>query len=152
LLRPRWRREIVRQSEEAPPRSTFWYFVNRFLSGVGSFLVFLAISRSNPAMVSAVEGIRYVIIFIGAYAITRWKPEWLKEDFGRNVLIGKSVATALIVAGLVLAGLAGRSGADGADARRPTFPERNGSVPHGGPRLCLQAHGSRGHSGAKLSP
>jgi uncharacterized membrane protein len=107
LARPRWRREIFRRSEEAPPKSRLWYFVNRFLSGVGSFLIFVAISRTNPAMVSAIEGVRYAIVFIGAYAITRLRPQWLREDFDRRALIGKTIATALIVAGLVLAGVTG---------------------------------------------
>jgi uncharacterized membrane protein len=104
LLWPSWRQQIFEQSEEAPPRSKFWYFVNRFISGVGSFLIFLAISRGSPALVDAISGLRYVIIFITAYALTRWKPAWLREDFTKRALIGKSIATALIVAGLVLVG------------------------------------------------
>lgn len=108
LIRPLWRQEIVRHSEEAPPKSKLWYFVNRFLSGVGSFLVFFAISRTSPAVVSAIEGLRYVIIFFGAFLITKFKPDWLREDFHRRVLVGKSIATGLIVAGLVMIGVAGR--------------------------------------------
>jgi len=115
LVRPLWRRQILRHSEEAPPKSKLWYFVNRFISGVGSFLIFLAISRSNPAIVSAIAGIGYSIIFIGAYLITRIKPEWLREDFRRRVLVGKAIATGVIIAGLVLVGLSGRR-ADGAGA------------------------------------
>ncbi|HWB84282.1 MAG TPA: EamA family transporter [Bryobacteraceae bacterium] len=115
LIRPVWRKQIFRQSAEALPRSKFFYFVNRFVSGVGSFLIFFAISKASPALVDAISGVRYVIIFLGAYLITRWKPVWLHEDFRRRVLIGKSCATALIVAGLVIVGLTGRqSGAAGA--------------------------------------
>lgn len=107
LVRPLWRRQIFQQSAEAPPKSKFWYFVNRFVNGVGSFLIFFAISRTSPAMVSAIAGVRYAVIFVGVYLITRVKPEWLQEDFRRRVLIGKSIATGLIVAGLVLLGLEG---------------------------------------------
>lgn len=107
LLRPVWRRQILRQSHDAPPRSRFWYFVNRFISGVGSFLIFVAISKTSPAAVSAISGVRYVIIFAGAYLFTKLKPDWLREDFRTRVLIGKSVATGLIVAGLVFAALGG---------------------------------------------
>lgn len=117
LIRPCWRAEILQQSEEAPPRSRFWYFVNRFLSGVGSFLIFLAISRGSPAVVDAISGVRYAIIFILAYAVSKVKPDWLKEDFGARALAGKSAATALIVAGLVLLGLSG--GGEGAPAAVP---------------------------------
>jgi len=114
LLRPMWRQQIFQHSEEAPPKSKLWYFVNRFISGVGSFLIFLAISRANPAIVSAIEGERYTIIFIGAFLLTRIKPTWLREDFRRGALIGKTVATALVVAGLVLVGLGGRDTGGGA--------------------------------------
>ena len=112
LLRPRWRRQIFESSAEAPPRSRLWYFVNRFISGVGSFLIFLAISRTSPAIVAAIAGERYSVIFLGAYLLTNAKPDWLCEDFHGRVLVGKSVATGLIVAGLVLVGMtAGTSGA-----------------------------------------
>ncbi len=120
LLRPAWRQQILQHSEEAPPRSKFWYFVNRFVSGVGSFLIFLAISRANPAVVDAISGIRYVLIFFGAFLLTRLKPDWLKEDFTRRALIGKSIATAMIVAGLVVVGLrSGQSDGAGTTFRRP---------------------------------
>ncbi|MFN7994276.1 MAG: EamA family transporter [Bryobacteraceae bacterium] len=119
LLRPLWRQQIFEGSEDAPPKSKLWYFVNRFISGVGSFLIFLAISRSNPAIVSAIEGERYAIIFIGAFLLTKIKPGWLSEDFRRGALICKTVATALVVAGLVLIGLGGRESGGGAAQSRP---------------------------------
>lgn len=105
LLRPKWRRQIFRNSEQAEPRSRFWYFVNRFISGVGSFLVFYAISLTSPALVSAITGLRYVIIFVGAYGLTQIRPNWLRENFSGAVLLGKGIATALVVTGLVLLGL-----------------------------------------------
>ncbi len=105
LIRPSWRRQIFENSEKAEPRSRLWYFVNRFVSGVGSFLVFYAISLTSPALVDAITGLRYVIIFAGAYMVTLWRPKWLREDFNGPVLLGKVVATALVVAGLVVLGL-----------------------------------------------
>ncbi len=107
LLRPSWRERIFRRSEEAPARGKFWYFVNRFINGFGSFLIFLAISRAHPAMVAAISGLRYVIIFLAAYLVTRLYPRWLQEDFSGWTLVLKTLATALIVAGLVLVGLKG---------------------------------------------
>ena len=116
LMRPLWRQQILIHSEDAPRRSTFWYFVNRFISGVGSFLIFFAISRGSPAIVDAISGVRYVIIFLGVYFITKTKPYLLHEDFRKRVLIGKSVATALVVAGLVFVGQGSKAG--GADVSR----------------------------------
>lgn len=107
LVPPGWRKQIFEHSEEAPPRSKVGYFSNRFLAGVGSFLVVFAVSRANPAVVQAISGVRYVVIFIGAYAITQWKPSWFKEDFSRRALLTKLVATGLVIAGLVLVGMHG---------------------------------------------
>ncbi len=114
LIRASWREEIFKHSEEATPRSRFWYFMNRFISGVGSFLVFYAISLAHPAVVDAIAGVRYAIIFIGAFMLTKLKPDWLVEDFSRRTLIGKSIGTALVVAGLVLIAIQGGGEAGGA--------------------------------------
>lgn len=105
LIPPAWRKQIFEHSEEASPRSKLWYMINRFMAGVGSFLAIYAVSRASPAIVQAISGVRYVIIFLGAYAITMWKPSWFREDFRRWVLVAKATATGLVVAGLVLVGL-----------------------------------------------
>jgi hypothetical protein len=81
--------------------------VNRFLAGVGSFLVVYAVSRANPALVEAISGVRYAVIFLGAYAITKWKPSWFQEDFRGWVLTAKVIATSLVIVGLVLVALRG---------------------------------------------
>ena len=107
LIPPQWRHDIFEYSEEAPPRSKWGYMGNRFTAGVGSFLGVYAVSLTNPALVEAVSGLRYVIVFIGAYAITRLKPDWFEEDFHWRVLIAKVTATALVVAGLVATALRG---------------------------------------------
>lgn len=103
MLVPReWRRQIFENSEEAPPRSRFWYLVNRFTAGIGSFLAVYAVSLTSPALVEAISGVRYVIVFAGAYAITRLKPSWFQEDFRPWALAAKVTATALVIAGLVI--------------------------------------------------
>lgn len=107
LLRPKWRRDIFEHSENAPPRSKIGYFVNRLVAGVGSFLVVYAVSRASPALVEAMSGLRYVIIFVAAWAITMWRPSWFREDFTRRSLLIKMAGTGLVVAGLVLVGLHG---------------------------------------------
>lgn len=113
LIPPTWRRQIFEESEETKPSSRFWYFVNRFVAGVGAFLVTYAISLTHPALVDAISGVRYAVIFLGAYLFTKLKPQWLKEEFGGWELVTKAAATLLVIAGLVLAGLAGRAQSGG---------------------------------------
>lgn len=107
LLRPTWRREILRSSEEAPSRSKAGYIMNRFVAGVGSFLVVFAVSRTSPSLVESISGVRYVVIFLGAYAITYFRPSWFREGFGKRALIIKALGTGLVTAGLILVGLQG---------------------------------------------
>lgn len=113
LLRPLWRQQIFQASEEVPPRSKAGYMMNRLLAGVGSFLVVFAVSRIAPSLVEAISGVRYVVIFIGAYLITQFRPSWFKEDFTRRALVIKIVGTSLVVAGLILVGINGGSGSSG---------------------------------------
>lgn len=107
LVRHSWRKQILRTSTHIEPRNRFWYFVNRVISGVGSFLVFYAISLANPAIVDAISGVRYALIFLGAYLLTRLKPDLLRENFTGWVLVGKMVATALIIVGLIQLAMGG---------------------------------------------
>lgn len=114
LLVPRsWRTQIFETSHDAAPRRKFWYGVNRLVAGVGSFLVVLAVSHARPALVESISGLRYVIIFIGAWWITRFRPSWFREDFSRWGLYVKISGTALILAGLVLVGLHGGTAQSG---------------------------------------
>lgn len=113
LARPAWRKQIFETSEEAPAHSKAGYMANRLVAGVGSFLVVFAVSRIAPSLVEAISGVRYVVIFIGAYLITQFRPSWFKEDFTRRTLAIKIVATSLVVAGLILVGLNGGSGSSG---------------------------------------
>jgi hypothetical protein len=107
LIPPSWRRQIFEHSEQATPASKLWYMVNRLMAGVGSFLVVFALSRANPALVESISGVRYVVIFLGAYGITVLKPSWFREDFRKWVLVAKLTATCLVITGLVLVGLHG---------------------------------------------
>jgi drug/metabolite transporter (DMT)-like permease len=107
LVPSSWRRQVFEHSEQAPPKSKFWYMVNRFLAGVGSFLVVFAISRTHPSTVQAISGVRYVITFAGAYLITRFRPNWFRENFRKRAMILKAAATGLVVAGLVLTAMHG---------------------------------------------
>ena len=110
LARRRWRREIFMQSRQAQPRNKVSYFSNRVFSGIGALLIVYAVSRTQPEIVSAMSGLRYAIIFIGAYLLTKWKPSWLSEEFSGRTMAIKVFATALIIAGLVMLGLAGNAG------------------------------------------
>ncbi len=109
LVPPTWRRQIFRSSGEAQPKSKIWYMINRFMAGVGSFLVVFALSRTSPALVQGISGIRYATIFVAAYVISEFRPSWFREDFGGRALVAKTVGTCLVIGGLILVGLHDRN-------------------------------------------
>jgi drug/metabolite transporter (DMT)-like permease len=113
LVRRSWRQQIFENTGRAEPRSRALYFTNRFVNGLGSFLVFYAISLTYPAMVEAISAVRYVVIFLGAYLL-------LRENFRGPILLAKLAATALIIAGLILA--AGSGTATVSDRQQPYTP------------------------------
>ena len=124
LIRPSWRKQIFSESGQDDPRNRFWYFVNRFLSGVGSFLIFYAVSLAHPALVDAISGVRYIIIFIGVYLLTKFRPKLLREKFHGWAFFAKGLATCLVVAGLVLVGMTGRGvGSSRASLKREIHPQ-----------------------------
>jgi len=122
LIPGSWRKQIFAESGQDNPRNRFWYFVNRFLSGVGSFLIFYAISLAHPAVVDSISGVRYVIIFLGALLLTKFKPMWLKEQFRGWQLLTKTAATVLVIAGLVIVGTSGGNSAGAGPSAAGTNP------------------------------
>ncbi len=124
LIKSSWRKQIFSESGQDDPRNRFWYFVNRFLSGVGSFLIFYAVSLAHPALVDAISGVRYIIIFIGVYLLTKFRPKLLREKFQGWAFVAKALATCLVVAGLVLVGMTGRGvGSAGASTNHEIRPQ-----------------------------
>jgi drug/metabolite transporter (DMT)-like permease len=111
LLPPTWRTQIFCNSGRAQPKSKFWYMVNRFIAGVGSFLVVFAVSRTSPAIVQGISGVRYATIFLAAYVISKYRPSWFREDFCGRALVSKTIGTGLVIVGLVLVGMRGGSSA-----------------------------------------
>lgn len=116
LLRKHWRDQIFRSSKGAEPRNKIAYFVNRFCNGVGAFLLAFAISKAHPALLSALSGVRYAAIFVGAYLLTKYRPDWLQEVFTGWTFTAKILATGLVIAGLAVLGLGGNAGQPGASA------------------------------------
>jgi uncharacterized membrane protein len=107
LVPPSWRKQIFERSKTVPPKRKLWYMVNRFLAGIGSFLLVYAISRTSPAIVEAISGVRYAVIFVGALAISHIRPDLLKETFSGWVLAAKLTATGLVITGLAVIGFGG---------------------------------------------
>jgi drug/metabolite transporter (DMT)-like permease len=98
LLRESFRQRIFSSTHQAKIKNHFLYFSNRAYAGLGSILVYFAISLTHPALVDATQSLKYIVIFLFAWIL-------LKESFRGKVLAGKIIATFLIVLGILWLGL-----------------------------------------------
>lgn len=98
LFLPRLRKHVVAVSRASRFSHRALYGANRIYAGLGAFLISLAIFLSHPALVDAMQSIRYIAIFFAAWL-------FLREQFSRQVFIGKVIATLFVSAGIFLLGL-----------------------------------------------
>lgn len=106
LAIPSLRKKIFTSSTDTSHKYKVLYFLNRLLSGAGSFLIFYGIALEvQPALIESLSGVRYVLIFLIAVAISKFKPIWLSEKLHGWSFIGKIMAIILIVFGLLGLGI-----------------------------------------------
>lgn len=102
LLLPSLRKRIFETSISAPKKNRIIYLLNRLASGVGSFLIFYAISlNSHPALIESLSGLRYVVIFIGVFILSKLYPALVKEKMRGWPLFTKLAATLIIFIALI---------------------------------------------------
>lgn len=121
LLHRRGREKIAAHGAEHFGNKT-GYFVNRAYAGVGSFLIYYAISLGAPALVDATLGIQFAFVFLGGWL-------FLGEKFGGWVLAGKIAAVVLVSFAIVWLAVGQYLRASVPDPNRPiawgvTFSEK----------------------------
>ncbi len=94
LLFRSFRERIFSSSRQARIKNHFLYFANRAYAGLGSILVYFAISMAHPALVDATQCLKYIVIFLCAWIL-------LKEKFGGKILAGKIIAAFFISLGIL---------------------------------------------------
>lgn len=96
------------RDELAGKRSGFEHMtLSGLISGASQAVFFLAVSIGPVSLVSTITKTRFLIIFIGATAISRLHPEIMHEAMDRRVLIQKAIAISMIIAGVGLVSLLG---------------------------------------------
>ena len=88
------RKIIFKTGKQTRAKYRIAYFINRAYASVGSVLISFAVSMSHPALVDVTQGFKYVVIFFLAWI-------FLKERFSGKVLFWKSLATFVVVVGIV---------------------------------------------------
>ncbi len=116
LLYPRWREAILHPQGASEFRHKWAYVLNRGYAGVGSFLIFYAISLGTPPLVDALQSVRFFIVFIGGWLI-------LREHLRFRILVGEFVAFTCISLAVLVIGAG--------DYLRMTAPDPNRPVTWG---------------------
>jgi drug/metabolite transporter (DMT)-like permease len=102
LLVPRWRRLILSSKRRVTAGLSFSFIFNKFMAGVGSLLIHLAISMTSVSLVNAMQGTQYVFLFLFSIIISMKYPQLLKENIDRKTIIQKIIAIISIITGLGL--------------------------------------------------
>lgn len=98
LLHAPWRAKIFYPASRNEFHNKAGYIANRAYAGVGSFLIYYAISLGVPPLVDAMQGVRFLFVFLGGWLL-------LRERFHGKILWGKIFAFLLISLGILVLGV-----------------------------------------------
>ena len=87
----------------------FLFICFQSAGGLGSALQIFSISLakiSQLSLINALEGTRYLFLFIFVWLAARWRPELLKEEMAGAVLRQKLIAGVIIISGIAILVLA----------------------------------------------
>lgn len=84
----------------APKKNLYLVFTGQALGSLGFMLQSYAINLGSVVMVNALQGIQYALLLIISTGLALISPHLLKETFSWSIFWQKTVAVAVIVAGL----------------------------------------------------
>lgn len=105
LLVPQFRKQISAWSPRNSTSTSGLFVVNKLIGALGFFLLSYAIkiaASSEVSIINALQGFEYVLVFVIALALSKWRPAILSEKFDTPTLLRKVFAIFLISAGLFL--------------------------------------------------
>jgi drug/metabolite transporter (DMT)-like permease len=95
-------RSSIRRTTHRVKNTTSGLFLTKEIAGgLGFIILNYAISKGNPALVNALQGFEYVMLFIFALLLSKKYPMLWHEHGEGHVLVRKFLAILLIVGGLV---------------------------------------------------
>lgn len=99
-------RKILFEHKKSPPKKAGGIFVAKNITGgLGAILLHLAISIARfgeVALVNALQGVQFALIFFIALFLTKKFPKIIKEEIHTKALVVKILGTTLIIAGVIL--------------------------------------------------
>ncbi len=101
LLSKKNRKIIFSETRASKPKTTGFFMLSRILNVAGSLFIYWAVFLGSVSIANALQGLQYLFVLILALLLFKKIPS-MKEQFGKEVLIQKIVAIALICIGLGL--------------------------------------------------
>lgn len=103
LLVPSYLKLITNQTQSTSKSTGFLVFGNKILAGVASFMILKATDWGDVAVVQALDGLKFVFIFIIGVIAGRWLPESAGESgYTRRTLVRKFLYVVIISAGFIV--------------------------------------------------
>jgi len=103
LFHPKWRSLIKEsQSEKKQNKNFLFFLVVRMWAALSFILLNLSISMGNVAIVNSIKGVEYVFLIIVVFFISAKYPKILKEEFGKGVMLQKTLGIVLVCLGLYM--------------------------------------------------
>src|SRR3989344_2483273 len=101
FILPSWRGEIFTSfSQLKKPSGGIYLILNKLLGAFGALAIYFAISKNTAALVSALQGFQFAIVFILVFLFSFFWPKIIKESFTSRELAEKLCGILLISAGL----------------------------------------------------
>ena len=101
LLVPSNRKDIRENLKESSSGIKTTVILNKVMAAFAYFLIIYSINLGNVSMVNALGGTQFVFLLFLALIFSRKFPKYFREATGVKEILEKSVATAVIIAGLV---------------------------------------------------
>lgn len=102
LMVPGIRKEVSNGFPMLGMKNVFLFSALVIIAIAGQFMYDLAISLGSVSLVSAAQGIQYVVLFILAAGLSGFFPKLLNEKTDKNTIFRKLVGTGLVVAGMYM--------------------------------------------------
>lgn len=105
LVSPKVRELLFAHKNNPPKKAAGIFLAKNAAGGIGALLLHLAISAARTggvAVINALQGAQFALVFIAAVVLTKKFPGVIKEKIDRNTMIVKLTGTGLIVAGIIL--------------------------------------------------
>lgn len=103
FLIPQYRKKIIEYREHTKkPKSLGLFLAVRLLAALAFIMLNWAISLGSVAMINALQGTQYVFLFLLVLFLSARYPKVLKEEWGRGVILQKSIGIVLVMLGLYI--------------------------------------------------